>query len=283
MFPPDPPRRRGPLLFALGVSLLVHGLILFFAPKTPPNDGPPAPALQARLAQAPSAAVPPATAPTPAQAIRPPKPVKTPSAPAARHPPVLTAKAPTAPRAPASAPTWSIAQKQEMDRFLDELATDARRAPSLADRALAQAREIGREQARRNDDAYDLVERRPNSPEIDPLSLEMYLESLIRKLNKAAGFVRNDPRTRGVQTASVLVRIAPDGSLESFKVLRVADQQSEIDFTQAVVRQAAPFAAFPPDIQRSARSLAMLICIRPPSLSGGAFGFTRMTEGRGCG
>lgn len=284
MFPPDPPRRTGPLVFALGISLLVHGLILFLAPRTPLDAGRPAPTLQARLearqAREPTAA----SAPPPASAApHPPKPAPTQTARAERRPPVLTAQAPSSARALAASPTWSIAQKQEMDRFLDDLATDARRAPSLAERSLAMAREIGREQARRNDDAYDLVERRPNSPEIDPLSLEMYMESLIRKLNKAAGFVRNDPRTRGVQTASVLVRIAPDGSLESFKVLRVADQQSEIEFTHAVVRQASPFAAFPPDIQRSARSLAMLICIRPPSLSGGAFGFTRMTEGRGCG
>ncbi|HNC80757.1 MAG TPA: hypothetical protein PLP92_14595, partial [Rhodocyclaceae bacterium] len=49
MFPPDPPRRTGPLVFALGISLLVHGLILFLAPRTPLDAGRPAPTLQARL------------------------------------------------------------------------------------------------------------------------------------------------------------------------------------------------------------------------------------------
>jgi hypothetical protein len=144
------------------------------------------------------------------------------------------------------------------------------------------ARDIGRQQERHGNDDIDVVERKPDSPDIDTLSLDLYLDSLVKKLNRGAAFVKNDPRTRGIQTASVLVRIAPDGSLASFRVLRAGDQQQEIDFTRAVVQQAAPFAAFPPDIKRSANSLAMLICILPPKSEGGAFGFTRMSSGHAC-
>jgi len=55
----------------------------------------------------------------------------------------------------------------------------------------------------------------------------------------------------------------------------------EISFIKSVVEQAVPFAAFPADMRRSARSLGMMICIMPPSMSGG-FGFSRSPDGMRC-
>lgn len=104
----------------------------------------------------------------------------------------------------------------------------------------------------------------------------------MRKLNRSAGFVRNDPRGKGVRNASIEIRLNPDGTLKSFKVLNAADQQEEIAFVKAVVERSVPFAPFPPDIGKSAKSLAMLICIMPANSGGGGFGFSRNPDGRGC-
>jgi hypothetical protein len=174
-----------------------------------------------------------------------------------------------------------VAQKQEMNKFLKELEDPRQPPPDLAQRSLAMAREYGREQARHDESGEATLERLPNSPPVDPFSLEMYLDALVKKLNRSAGFVRNDPRSKGVKSALVQVKINPDGSLRSFKVLNAGDQQAEISFIKSVVEQAVPFAAFPADMRRSARSLGMMICIMPPSLSGG-FGFSRSPDGGKC-
>lgn len=169
-----------------------------------------------------------------------------------------------------------------MKQFLDSLATPARPVPTLAQRALAMARDNAREQARESEAMLDTVERRPNSPPLNPFGLEMYLDALVKKLNKSAGYVRNDPRTQGLRVAAVQIRLHPDGSLKSFQVLNAADQQDEIAFIRQVVERAVPFAAFPADLQQSAQSLSMVICIMPPSAAGGGFGFARHPAGRGC-
>ncbi|MGV0976383.1 MAG: hypothetical protein ACOYBO_10685, partial [Azonexus sp.] len=78
------------------------------------------------------------------------------------------------------------------------------------------------------------------------------------------------------------IRLNPNGSLKSFKVLNAADQQDEIAFVKSVVEQSVPFSPFPPDISKAAKSLAMVICIMPANSSGGGFGFTRNPGGRGC-
>ena len=179
-----------------------------------------------------------------------------------------------------------------MNNFLDELASDAKARqakpkPDLAERSLAMAREHTREALRdgsrnRQDALSDLIERIPDSPPVDPFSLEFYLDSLVKKLNRSASFVKNDPRSRGVQAAAIEVRINPDGSLKSFTVTRSGDQQAEIAFVKSVVEQAVPFSAFPPDIVRSARSLGLMICIQPTGSGNGGFGFTRRPEGSGC-
>ncbi|MCK6375495.1 MAG: hypothetical protein L6Q69_15490 [Zoogloea sp.] len=286
---PAPSRR---LLFALALSIVAHGLVLLIQLQAP--ESPQQPALQARLA--PLAAAPQADvrppAPPPAPTARPKTRSTAKARTAAPRPRILTARKSSGPALDAaeSTPRWTVAQKEEMDSFLNELATEAKARPAppkpdLAERALATAREIAREGAREGrhhrEDLADLIERIPNSPPVDPFSLEFYLDSLVKKLNRSAAFVKNDPRARGIQPASVEVRLNPDGSLKSFIVMRSGDQQEEIAFVKSVVNQAAPFAAFPPDIAKSARTLALMICIQPPSLGGGGFGFTRKS-GNGC-
>ena len=297
LHPSSAPRSRT-LAAALALSLVFH-LALLLLDLEPPDAPARSTTLQARLAPRPAAPPvdtrPPATraaAAKPRQAIpRPPKP-----APAA--PRILTARKPSDRQltVPHSTPTWSVAQKQEMNDFLDELASEARNkpqarpqpSPDLAERSLAMAREAGRQPAREGSrspqhDPAQLVERIAGSPPIDPFSLDFYLDSLLKKLNRSAAFVKSDPRSRGVQAAAIEVRINPDGSLKSFVVTRAGDQQSEINFVKSVVERAVPFAAFPPDIVHSARSLGLMICIQPSSGGNGGFGFTRRAEGSGCG
>ena len=169
-----------------------------------------------------------------------------------------------------------------MQRFLDELEAQARTAPkpSLAQRSLAQAAELGRLQAQRDEQGLLMLERRPDSPPPDPFSLDLYLDGVVKRLNRSAAFVRNDPRSRGVRSAAVQFRINPNGSLKSFAVLNAGDQQDEIAFIRSVVERSIPFAAFPPDIDRAARSLGVTICIQPGRAGG--FGFTRLPDGRAC-
>jgi hypothetical protein len=181
-----------------------------------------------------------------------------------------------------STPKWTVAEKAEMNDFLNELASEAKAKPkpTLAQRSLAMAREEARQAARQEKSELLTLERRPNSPEPDPFSLELYFEGLLKNLNRSSAYVKNDPRSRGVRTAAVQFRINPDGTLKSFVVLNAADQGEEIAFIKAVVDRAAPFSPFPPDLNRSARSMAVRICILPSQ--GGGFGFSRASDGRGC-
>jgi len=180
------------------------------------------------------------------------------------------------------APTWSKAEREDMNKFLRELDDQARASPDLAQRSLAMARTAGRQQARQDDADEVMLERLPNSPPVDPFSLEMYLDGLVKKLNRSAAFVKNEPRSRGMKAAAVLIRLNPNGTLQSFKVLNAADQQVEIAYIKSVVERAVPFSSFPADIQKSAQSLAMIICILPAHLNGGGFGFARTPDGRRC-
>ncbi|EXI77581.1 MAG: hypothetical protein AW10_03594 [Candidatus Accumulibacter appositus] len=169
-----------------------------------------------------------------------------------------------------------------MQHFLDDLEAEARPAarPELAQRSLAMARGQGRQQARNDEQGTAVLERLPNTPPPPPFSLDFYVDGVIKRLNRSAAFVRNDPRSKGMHLAAVHFRINPDGSLKTFKVLNAGDQQEEIAFIKSVVERAIPFAAFPADIARSARSLGMTICIRPGH--GGGFGFSRVADGSSC-
>lgn len=297
MLHPSPAPRSRTLAAALALSLVFH-LALLLLDLAPPEAPARSTTLQARLAPRPVA--PPQDTRPPA--VRPaapkPRPAEArPRKPAPAGPRILTARKPSDRQltVPHSTPTWSVAQKQEMNDFLDELEREARTRPvkpqaqpDLAERALAMAREAGRQAQREGSrspqhDPAMLIERIPGSPPPDPFSLDFYLDSLLKKLNRSAAFVKSDPRSRGVQAAAIEVRINPDGSLKSFVVTRAGDQQSEINFVKSVVERAVPFAAFPPDIVRSARSLGLMICIQPSSGGNGGFGFTRRAEGSGCG
>jgi len=271
-------RTKRALHLAIAASLLLHGLVLLIPRQDPPVSRPPASRLEASLAaptQKPhQAAVPPvAAAPRKAEPARPQQ---------ARRP-VLAVNKPKGQAASQPAPKWTVAQKAEMNDFLRELEgqAQARPRPDLAQRSLSMAREFARQQARQDREGSEILELLPNAQPVDPFSLEMYLDALVKKLNRSAGFVRNDPRSHGMKKASVQVRLNPDGSLKNFRILNAGDQQDQIAFIKSVVEQAVPFAPFPGDLRRSASALNMVICIQPAGGGGGGFGFSRLPEGSG--
>ena len=263
----DPSRRQRDLVWAIALSLSIHISILLI-PRQAPSGEPAATRLEARLAPQVVAEPPPAVKPAPDNGAT--KAAKTP--PRAR---LLTADKS---RGPSVAPQWTAAQKAEMDNFLNELAATPK--PPLAQRALAMARDEARQMAAREEAGEALLERRANSTPPDPFSLDMYLDGLLRRLNRSANYVRNDPRTAGVRTAAVQFRLNPDGSLKSFVVLNAGDQADEIAFIRSVVERSVPFSPFPPDIDKAARSLGITICIRPGGGGDGGLGFTRMKGNR---
>lgn len=258
------------LHIALALSLLLHGLLLFFPLRSPPGPEAAATRFEARLAQP---VAPPPPAPAPANQ----GPTKQKSS--KRVLAVDKAKPASKNIAP---PAWSAKEKAEMNHFLDELSAQAKSAPPLAQRSLAMARHQAQAMARQDEAGNETMERVPNGPPADPFSLEMYLDAVVKKLNRSAAFVRNDPRSRGMHSALVRVRLNPNGSLRSFDIINAADQKDEIAFVRSVVEQAIPFAAFPADLRQSALSLGMLICIRPSMMGDGGFGFSRDRDGRGC-
>ena len=269
MFSPESNGPRPSLLLALLLSLLIHGLVLFM-PTRPPSEPRPPGRLEARLQQR--------QEPAPAE-VTPPPPAAAQAQPKARRQVLAVDKG--GKRSVAQAPKWTPAQREEMNRFLDELAGQAKAQPSLTQRSLATAREMGRQQSRQEAEGSVQLERIPGSPPVDPFSLELYLDALVKKLNRSAAYVRNDPRNKGMHNASVQFRINPDGSLKNFKVVNAGDQQDEIAFIRSVVERAVPFSAFPRDLAQSAGSLAMTICILPGSSDGG-LGFSRLPPGQSC-
>lgn len=273
-------RKKRSLQLAIAASLLLHGLVALI-PQQKPKTERAATRLEASFA---------APAVKPQEAV--PAPPMPPEPPARRSPPtksaerrpVLAMNKPKGKAASQPAPKWTVAQKEEMNSFLRELERQPQASPrpGLAQRSLAMAREYGRQQAREEHEGSEILERLPNSEPPDPFSLEMYLDALVRKLNRSAGFVRNDPRTRGLKNAAVRVRLNPDGSLQSFRILNAGDQLEQIAFVRSVVEQSVPFAPFPADLRRSARALNMTICIQPAQSGGGGFGFSRIPDGKGC-
>ncbi len=264
---------ESPLPWAIVVSVLIHALILMFPQRDVPRDQP-APPLQARLAS---------PAEKPVNTTKPSVPPKVAKASTPSRPRLMTTHRPSRMAVPAN-PKWSVAEKADMNRFLDELESEAKAAPrpTLAQRSMAIAREQARQMARQDQSGEATLELRPNAVPPDPFSLEMYVNGLIKRLNRSAAFVKNDPRSKGVRPASVQFKINPDGTLKSFSVINAGDQADEIAFVKSVIEQSIPFLPFPADINKSARSLAMKICILPASSGDGSFGFTRSTEGRGC-
>lgn len=262
---PHPPSLvRLPPALALAISLVLHLLVLLIPARQPDAPARPAKRLQASL-QPPAPKV---------EAVVPQAPAKHKAEKPGRRILAMKPSQATAPSFPV--PVWSEAEKSEMNEFLAETAREAKARPSLAQNALAMARHLGQQ----DEGEGETLERIPDSPPVDPLGLELYLDALVKKLNRSYAFVEDKRKKQGLKKAAVRVRLNPDGSLESLKVLNAADQQDEIAFIQAVVRQAAPFSPFPSDLKKSAKSLSMLICIKPPG-DGAGPGFTR-SSGKGC-
>ena len=272
-------RTQRALQLAIAASLLLHGLVLLIPRQDPPASRPPASRLEASLAAPAEKPQPPAVPPV-AGAPRKAEPAR----PQPTRRPGLAGNKPKGQAGGQPAPKWTGAQKAEMNDFLRELEgqAQARPRPDLAQRSLSMAREFARQQARQDREGSEILELLPNAQPVDPFSLEMYLDALVKKLNRSAGFVRNDPRSHGMKKASVQVRLNPDGSLKNFRILNAGDQQDQIAFIKSVVEQAVPFAPFPGDLRRSASALNMVICIQPASGGGGGFGFSRLPEGSGC-
>ena len=264
---------------ALAASVLLHVLVLLIPAHTP-KPSQPVSRLEATLAR-PDSRPQTASIPTPPERPRSvaPAPPKSAQSPRRQVIAVDKSKSPAA----ASTPKWTVAQKQEMDSFLRELEKQAKSQPrpDLSQRALATARDYARHTAPREQDGAEILERIPNAPPVEPFSLEMYLDALVKKLNRSAGFVANDPRRQGIRRASVQVTLNPDGSMRQFRIVNAGDQQPQIDYIRAVVERAVPFAAFPSDLKRSASGLTMTICIEPGGGDGG-LGFSRMPEGKRC-
>jgi len=149
----------------------------------------------------------------------------------------------------------------------------------LAQKSLAMARQMGRAAQQGEDEGVGRAE--VNGKFIEPLSLEMYFDAFIRKLNRSAAFVKNDPRPPGTRKALVEIALNADGSLKSYRILRSGDQAAEIAYIKSVVDRAAPFSAFPPDIRKATASLSILMCIYPPHRDG-SVGFSRSFGDQDC-
>lgn len=270
MFSPSHSSEGRALFWAIAVSVFIHALVLLIPQHDPAGDKS-LPRVEARLV--PAAEMPVSSLKALPKAV-----------PNVSKKPPARARVMTTPRpskfAVDAAPKWSAAEKADMNRFLDEL--EASPKPTLAQRSMAAAREYAGHMARQDESGAATLELRPNEGPPDPFSLEMYVEGLIKRLNRSAAFVKNDPRSKGVRAASVQFRLNPDGSLKSFAVLNAGDQAEEIAFIKSVVERSIPFSPFPADINKSARSLAMTICILPASSSHDGFGFSRATSGRRC-
>ncbi len=164
-----------------------------------------------------------------------------------------------------------------MEKFLNEQPAPAQPASGgeLSQRALAMARQLGRA-------APEETAAPPaKSSNVDPFSLEMYFDAFVRKMNRSAAFVKNDPRSHGSRKAQVEIVLNPDGSLKSYRIVRSADQQAEIAYIKSVIDRAAPFSAFPPDIRSGHDELTISMCIMP-ARGGEGGGFSRSFGGQDC-
>ena len=177
--------------------------------------------------------------------------------------------------------TWSIAERKEMDDFLNELATAPKPAPApaLSQRAMTMARAIGRQ---REHEEEESEQQSANARVVEPFSLQMYFDAFIRKMNQSAAFVKREPRTQGSHKALVQVVLNPDGSLKNYRVIRASDQKAEIAYIKSVVDLAAPFSAFPSDLRNGMDSFAVLLCIFPGRAGEAGGGFSRSFSGQDC-
>jgi hypothetical protein len=275
---------RNPLGLAFVISLLLHAAVLFFkiaAPAGPSGASQPdatgelRPSLSVTLARpfAPNLSAPPSP-----RIEAPPKPKMTKEADSwvkEAAPKILSA-----PSGPWAARSWSSAERAEMEKFLNEPPAPPPSSAELSQRAMAMARQLGRaapEEAKEAVAGQTIAKGKG----VDPFSLEMYFDAFVRKMNRSAAFVKNDPRTHGSRKALVEISLNPDGSLKSYQVLRSADQQAEIAYIKSVIDRAAPFSAFPPDIRDGMDGLTIRMCILPARAGEGG-GFSRSFGSQDC-
>jgi hypothetical protein len=181
------------------------------------------------------------------------------------------------------APSWTVAERNDMDQFLNELAEKATppTGRALAQRALAMARTMT-VPAPVDNELNEMAQKFANA-NVDPFSIEMYFDALFRKMNQGATMIGKEGITKGMQIAVVRVVVNQDGAVKNFRILWAADQQSEIAFIKAVIEQAAPFPVFPQDIRGATNSIVLQICIQPNSFGGGSgAAFSRMAPGQTC-
>ena len=277
------------LALAACISLLVHVIVLLL-PVSSPQASKPQERMSVRLApnkaskSAPQVTVAPVAA---ADVIR--SPVPRLAAPRLRKtPPTQNKTALTSPEpAPLAVeePKYTQAQRDDINNFLDSLGPDPKRRPNpqatLSGRSMAAARDIGRELAQRADDGMLSIERVPNSPPVDRFSLDFYLDALLSKLNRNVQFMKR-PEDKDLQTASVQLRINPDGTVKSIEVLNEGDHKTGVEFIEHLLERSAPYSPFPPALVVSAKSLAIIICIKPGQDGDPGFSRFERSEGRGC-
>lgn len=254
-------RTRKTLAIAIGLSLVLHALVLFlpllFSQPPGGNDASPyrvyAP-LQARIYKRGRATAP----PQPAVSQTAQAPQTRSASPQRGKARVLTSPGGnwrTAQR-PAAAPSRPLSGSE------------------LAQRALAMARSMGSSADDGGTDA-ESTRQEGRGGDVEPLALQWYFDSFISKLNRSARFVRRAPPPKGQRAAQVEIIINRDGSLREYRIVQAADRQIEIDYIKSVVDRAVPFAAFPPEISKHTDTLSLDICIQPPGDPGGGFGFSR--------
>ncbi|HQR04249.1 MAG: hypothetical protein JSR19_04315 [Proteobacteria bacterium] len=263
--PPGAERDR--LVLALALSAVVHVLVLLLriaAPASPATGAAGPSRFDATLE--PASRTRPMTVPTPSTAVSPR---------VTREHRVLTA--------PGVRSNWSVAEKDEMDRFLQDLSSTRQPAPpSLEQRSLAAARALPDPETEPDPEQAEIA-RRLKTARVEPFSLEMYFDAVFRKMNRSAAMVVNRSRKKGRHAAAVRIALNADGSLDSFRILRTADQQDEIDYIRTVVERAVPFPRFPQDIRNATGRMVVEVCILPGAgddPSGAVF--SHMEPGQRC-
>lgn len=274
-------RSSRPFRLALLLSLLLHALALCWrvsAPTALSGAAPSGEAPKKRLDIALTPSRPPvaqAVPPMPPQQARPP----------ARQRKSLARELLAVPKALSEPRQWSRAEREAMENFLDELhpaPTPPKTGEQLARESLALARRMGREAPADETPAAAPPVGRPDARAVEPFSLQMYFDAFINKLNRSADFIKNDPAGRGLRTALVEITLNPNGTLQSYRVLRSGDQEKQIAYIKRVIDIAAPFAPFPDDIRRAMGGFSVRICIQPARAGEGGKMFLRSADDGEC-
>lgn len=261
---------------ALAISLLLHGLLLFYhyflpslkIPLEPRPQESESPRLSATLI------MPRTPAPLPQH-------VEPPQNPAPRPAPRPVPKQLIAPSQAPSVPTWSVRERNEMEKFLEQTPRapqppqPPRTGRELAQLALIIAGQVSRQLKDEDIGRENLNRSNSSGKAIEPLSLEMYISAFLEKMNRGANFIKSTPRIRGQHYGEVQITISSDGSIKNFRILQTGDQQTEIDYIKSVLEVSAPFSAFPPDLKETMDTLSIPICINPRFAGEGGRMFSR--------